>query len=239
MAFIKIKNDDGYVLIDDTYQNLVHAKTASYKFYNTDQWGAWSENTTPFYYDGHDNSAPIVAILANGGNTIPIPFHYTRSGNRFGFRFYGARGRPATGGAAQDAATGTIVVFDRPQTGAGVEGLVVVRNSLGRITYSSDLKYLNVLAEIRAGQTIPTPDSSGIIYASTTMGYARIQSGSRYGYQFATTFVRSRSNGTLDTEHRYFDSVLGSANYPPPSGWPSNTLVGTLRALVVDLTGFI
>lgn len=239
MAFIKVQNDDGYVLIDDTFQNFVHAKTETYRFYNVDQWGAWTENTTPFYYDGHANSSPIVAIRAAGGNTIPVPFNYTKSGNRYGFRFYGARGSPAGGGSPQDAATGTIVVFDRPPIGAGLNGLLIVRDAAGRITYSSDLRYLNVLAELRSGQTMPTPANSGIIYASTTMGYARIQSGSYYGYQFATTFVRSRSNGVLDTENRYFDSVLGTANYPPPAGWPSNILIGTLRALVVDLTGFV
>lgn len=239
MAFIKVNNNDNYILIDDNFQNYVHAKTENYTFYIVEPSGIWRDNPVPFYYEGHSNSSPVIAIRANGGNTIPIPFGYTKTGNTYAFRFYGARGSPATGGPPLDVSNRDIVVFDRPISGSGASGLVVVRDSFGRITYSSDLKYMNVLREVTSGQSMTIPSNSGIIYASNTMGYSFIQVGSFVGWQFATTFATSSSSVALSTEHRVFDSYLGSSYTPPPSGWPSNTLVGTLRGLVVDLTGFI
>lgn len=230
MAFIKVNNDHNQILIDDNFQNYQHVITSQYSFLIHDGWG-WRDNTSPFLYTGHADSKPMVAILSDGGGTIPIPMSVARSGNTFRFTFYGRR--------VSEGKTGKILVFDLPPENQPATGLIQLRDANGRITFDSDRKYMKVIDTMTANRSLDVPQNTAVAYASVTMGYARIASMGMTGYQFASTFVNSSRSGLhLTTEHKYFASQLGNAP-APPSGWPSSILLGTLMALVIDANGLV
>lgn len=230
MAFIKVNNDHNQILIDDNFQNYQHVITGTYSFFLR-EGQYWRQNPTPFTYTGHANSKPMIAVLSDGGGTVPIVVSVSRSGNNFSFTFRGRIG--------SEAQNGRILVFDTPPANQVATGLIKVRDANGKITFDSDRKYMKVIGVIGANQTLNVPTNSAVAYASITMGYARIASMGMTGYQFASTFVKSSNNGLrLTTEHKYFASQLGNAP-APPSGWPSRLLLGTLMALVIDANGLV
>lgn len=137
MAEIEIIGDDNYVLINDTYKNLILHSRANLTFYKFD-----SSTSTLGGYCSHSvqvaaGSFPILAVRSG----FPIAYRTCTIANGVATWTFVC----SAGGVGQ---TAEAFIFYLPETVQNAGGLVQLFNAEGKIVFDSNLKYAKAETQI-------------------------------------------------------------------------------------------
>lgn len=230
MAFIEINNDENHVLIDDLYQNYEYKHKVAVTVALS---SAGSEVSGTFTYQGHSLSAPVVATGLSQYKAVAIVMSRSAT-NLFTIKVVSHLQNISP-------TTATIYIFDMPAPSYVGGGLVVVRDSEGRVTFDSSKKYMKVLDVFSAvaGHSVQKPPVGelALVYTSRRMGYRVTFVGGLIGY--TTTFeldlaVSSPSSITFISDYSYQGN--SSTNPGPPA---SNVNYTPGHYMLIDVTDYL
>ena len=236
MAFIKVVNNDSFVLIDDEFQNYGLVEAFHHRLLETFTMPESSQvfwENIPHVYKGHTNSQPMVAILSDRNFTIPCALTIVRSGNDFTIHFHG--------NIQQEAYQYVnILIYDLPSPEYMPTGLVVLRNAEGKVTFDSGRRLMKVIGTIKSGETKQIPLNTAVAYTSMRLGYRMVYDPyTRYHIlDYRSDFIDATNNGTtLRLSNKSFKSFTSSTQPATPSNWPSGSNLGVTSALLIDASG--
>lgn len=230
MAVIEINNDQNHVLIDDLFQNYEYRRKVAV---TVSLSSAGSEVSGVFTYQGHALSAPVVATGLSQYKAVAVIMSRSAS-NLFTIKVISHLENISP-------KTVTIYVFDMPAPSYAGTGLVVVRDSQGRVTFDSDKKYMRVVNVFSAvaGNSVQKPVTGefALVYTSRRMGYRVTFVGGMIGY--STTFeldlaVSGSSSLTFVADYSY--QANSSTNPGPPA---SNVNYTPGHYMLIDVTGYL
>lgn len=234
MASIEIFGDDNYVLINDTFKNLIFVEKGVVQFPipgSASILGCSGQ----YSYSSASSSPPLLAV----NSAFPV-FVQTveRSGNTYTWTMLG--GPQGRGQSAE------VFLFHLPETVPDAGGLVQLFDASGTLVFDSSLKYMKV--ERNLGFALDSNASisvtSGRKYAAITSNWPGEYGASPYPpltrpplYGVAETQTRSgfyMGNGFVATQKFTYLYRTYAVSNPVTNTWRKDS--GML--LVLDVTGY-
>ncbi|MFP1868698.1 hypothetical protein [Lonsdalea quercina] len=136
MAFIRVVNDFGSVLIDDNYMNIRLASKGELSLTRDDQ----GDHQDVSYTATHSSYPPLIALRCSSHRVTVV--RTLRDGDTYTFRVGFMIGPDGTSPAI---ASGNFYIFDSAPTSIKRIGNLCLRNSTGNVVYDSGYDYLSVI----------------------------------------------------------------------------------------------
>jgi len=233
MALIEVIGDDNYVLIDDTFKNMIFAEKKVVSFPVVG--GTYSGSVTTVSYTSTEESFPLLAI---NSSFLCSQTRCTRSGNTWTWGL-----SCNSSGVGQSA---EVYIFHIPQAVPDAGGLLQLFNGSESIVFDSNLKYMKM--EKQLFMTMDNATSTAVtagrkyaaVHSKLPAFYSLLQGSMSCGPNFRAVIEQSQLNGTSMANGSVSSAsyILWSREYCAAPPFPS----GSYRTkdglcMVIDVTG--